>query len=110
MSESAIREPNEIRESCARKVEAVEVSDHFQAILECLLGEDWTTPRLIEMAITPDGHLVGQCEGQASFGTYLGASENLIRNVRGVAAVAELDGDEMGYLLGKVAEIKRQSR
>ena len=27
----------------------------FQAILDCLLGEDTTTPRLVEIAITPDG-------------------------------------------------------
>ena len=41
-----IREPEQIRQDCARKLRAVQVSDHFQAILGCLLGEDWTTPRL----------------------------------------------------------------
>jgi hypothetical protein len=86
----------------------VKVSDHFQAILGCLLGEDWTTPRLVEMVITPDSHLLGRCEGEASFKAFLGASEDLLRNIHGVAPVAELDGDEVGYLLGKVAEIKRQ--
>jgi len=53
-----IREPDEIRQSCARKPRPVQVSPHFQAILGCLLGEDWTTPRLIEMQITPDGHML----------------------------------------------------
>ncbi len=48
-----IRDPDQIRQDCARKLRAVEVSDHFQAILGCLLGEDWTTPRLAEMVITP---------------------------------------------------------
>jgi hypothetical protein len=86
----------------------VQVSDHFQAILGCLLAEDWTTPRLVEMVLTPDGHLLGRCAGQASFTAFLGASENLLRNIHGVAAVAELDGDDLGYLLGKVAEIKRR--
>jgi hypothetical protein len=86
----------------------VQVSDHFRAILGCLLGEDWTTPRLLEMVSTPDGHLLGRCEGQLGFSIFLGASEDLLKNVRGVAAVAELDGDELGYLLGKVAEIKRR--
>jgi hypothetical protein len=33
-----------------------------------------------------------------------------IRNIHGVAPVAELDGDEIGYLVSKVAEIKRQAR
>ena len=44
----------------------------------------------------------------ASFKAFLGASEDLIRNIHGVAPVAELDGDEIGYLVAKVAEIKRQ--
>ena len=34
-----IREPNQIRQSCAQKLRALQFSDHFQAILGCLLGE-----------------------------------------------------------------------
>ena len=86
----------------------MKVSDHFKAILGCLLGEDWTTPRLIEMVITPDGHMLGRCDGEAAFKVFLGASEDLIKNIHGVAPVAELDGDEVGFLVAKVAEIKRQ--
>jgi len=36
------------------------------------------------------------------------ASDVQIRNIHGVAPVAELDGDEVGFLVAKVAEIKRQ--
>jgi hypothetical protein len=103
-----IREPEQIRRDCARKLQAVEISDHFRAILGCLLGEDWTTPRLVEMFITPDGHMLGRCDGEASVRAFLGAAEDLIRNIHGVASVAELDGDEVGYLVGRVAEIKRR--
>lgn len=39
---------------------------------------------------------------------FLGASEDLIRNFHGVAPVAEPDEDEIRYLAGGVAEIKRQ--
>src|SRR5713226_9444692 len=106
--DTPIREPEQIRQDTARKLRAVQVSEHFQAILGCLLGEDWTTPRLLEMMISPDGHMVGRCEGQPRFSTFLGASDDLIRNIHGVAPVAELDGDEVGYLLGKFAEVKRQ--
>jgi hypothetical protein len=106
--ESAIREPDQIRRDCARKLRVVQVSEHFQAILGCLLGEDWTTPRLAEMVITPDGHLLGRCDGEAAFKAFLGASADLLKNIHGAAEVAELDGDEIGYLVGKVAEIKRQ--
>jgi hypothetical protein len=107
--DSPIREPDQIRQDAARKLRAVEVSDHFEAILGCLLGEDWTTPKLVEMVITPDGHLLRRCVGDSSFKAFLGASEDLVRNVHGVAPVAELDGDEVGYLVAKVAEIKRRA-
>ena len=103
-----IREPDQIRLDCARKLQAVQVSDHFRSILGCLLGEDWTTPRLAELVVTPDGHLLGRCEGEASFRAFLGAAEDLLRNVHGVARVADLDGDEAGYLVAKVAEISRR--
>src|SRR4051794_39500685 len=83
MSEPTIREPEEIRRDCARKLRAVQVSNHFQAILGCLLSEDWTTPHLVEMVITPDGHMLGRCDGQASFAAFLGASEDLVRNIHG---------------------------
>ena len=103
-----IREPDQIRQDCARKLRAVRVSDHFQAILGCLLGEDWTTPRLIEMVITSDGHTVGRCDGEADFKVFLGEADDLIKNIHGVAPVAELDGDEIVFLVAKFAEIKRR--
>jgi hypothetical protein len=109
MTEPTIREPEDIRRDCARKLRAVQVSEHFQAILGCLVGEDWTTPRLAEMAVTADGHVLGRCDGEASFKAFLGASADLVRNIHGVAPVAELDGDEVGYLVAKVAEIKRRA-
>src|SRR5580700_9029480 len=105
MTEPTIREPEDIRRDCARKLRSVEVSDHFQAILGCLLGEDWTTPQLVEMVITPDGHLLGRCKGEATIKAFLGASEDLIKNIHGVAPVAGLDGDEIGFLVARVAEI-----
>lgn len=106
--DTPIREPEQIRHDCANKLRAVQVSDHFQAILGCLLGEDWTTPRLVEMVITPDGHLLGRSDGEAAFKAFMVASEVLIKNTHDVAPVAELDGDEIGFLVAKVAEIKRQ--
>lgn len=107
-SDLPIRVPDQIRQDCARKLRSVQVSDHFQAILGCLLGEDWTIPRLAELVITPDGHMIGRCYGEVAFKAFLGAVEDLIKNIHGVALVAKLDGDEIGYLVGKVAEMKRQ--
>jgi hypothetical protein len=108
MTDTPIREPDQIREDCAQKLRVVEFSTHYQAILGCLLGQDWTTPKLVEMVITPEGHLLGRCDGEAAFRVFLGASDELINNIHGIAPVAELDGDEIGFLLARVAAIKRQ--
>ena len=105
-----MREPEDIRYDCSNKLRLVQVSDHFQAILGCLLGEDWTSPRLVEMVVTSDGHLLGRCDGEAEFRAFLGEVDDLVRNIQGVAPVAELDGDEVGYLVAKVAEIKRRKQ
>jgi len=76
--DTPIREPDQIREDCARKLRAVLISDHFQAIQGCLLGEDWTTPRLAEMVITPDGNLLGRCNGEASFKAFRGPTSEAV--------------------------------
>ena len=102
-----MRDPSEIRESCARKIAHVQISDQFRAILGCLLEQDWTTPRLIQMILSPDGHLLGRADGQATEQVYLGTQDDLTKNIHGLAAVAELDGDEVGYLVGAVAASKR---
>jgi hypothetical protein len=107
-NDAPIREPDLDRQDCARKLRSVQVSNHVQAILGCLLGEDWTTSRLVEMAITPDRHLLGRCNGETAFKAFLGDSEDLMTSIHGVAPIAELDGDEIGFIVAKVAEIKRQ--
>jgi hypothetical protein len=61
------------------------------------------------MLITPDGHLLGRCDGEVGFSASLGAPEDLIRNIHGLVSVVELDGDELGHLLGRVAETKRRA-
>ncbi len=104
MHDTPVRDPDQIRQGCARKLQAVQVSDHFQAILGCLLGQAWTTPRMVGMVITP----LGRCDGEATFKAFLGDSEDLLKNIHGVVPVAELDGDEIGFLVARVAEIKRQ--
>lgn len=60
------------------------------------------------MTITSDGKVIARCDGESAFKAFLGSSNDLIRNIHGVAPVAELDGDEVGYLVSRVAEIKRQ--
>jgi hypothetical protein len=60
------------------------------------------------MILSPDGHLLGRADGQATEQVYLGTQDDLTKNIHGLAPVAELDGDEVGYLVGAVAAIKRR--
>lgn len=104
-----IREPEQIRLDVSRKVRAIQVSDQFTAILACLVGEKgWTTPVLAELVATSDGMLLGRRGGEPEFRGFLGSVDDLLRNIHGLAPVAELDGDELGYLVARVAEIKRR--
>jgi hypothetical protein len=107
MTDQPIREPAQIRQDCSRKIRSVETSSMFTAILGCLLGEDWSTPRIQGLYLSPDGMLLARVEGEISHKMFLGAQADLIRNIHGLAKVAELDGDEVGYLLGEVARLKR---
>jgi len=105
-----MRESAEIRSSCAAKLAGIETGPQFSALLGCLLEEDWTTPRIEELCISPDRCVLARLAGEAAFKVFIGTETDLIRNIHGIAKVAELDGDEVGFLLGKVAAIQRQPR
>jgi hypothetical protein len=93
--------------STVRKLEPIETSGMFTAILGCLLDEDWTTPKIEDLYITPDHCILARETGQVTHKLFIGAEADLIRNIHGIAEIAKLDGDELGYLLGKVAEARR---
>lgn len=63
---------------------------------------------LVAFVATPDGMLLGRCESEPDFRGFLSIVDDLLRNILGRALVAELDGHEMGYLVARVAEIKRR--
>lgn len=54
MSEKPIREPDEIRMDCARKLATVQISGVFSAFLGGLLGDGWTSTRIEDARITSD--------------------------------------------------------
>ena len=106
MPEPTLREPEQIRQDCVKKLRPVETSGVFTAILGCLLGEDWSTPRIEQMIVTTKC-LLARTEGEVTHKLFLGAEEDLIRNIHGIAKTAELDGDEVGYLVAAIAKLKR---
>jgi hypothetical protein len=106
MIEPPIREPDEIRQSLAAKLRQIEADGQFSTALACYLAEQWTTPRIEELFLTSDRRLVVRFTGEPEMRVYEGTRAHLIREIHAVAKSAELDGDELGYLLGKVAELK----
>ena len=79
----------------------------FSAPFAALLDEDWTTPKIEELLISSDRCILARPTGEVTHKLFIGAEADLIRNIHGIAEVAGLDGDELGYLLGKVAEARR---
>ena len=51
---------------------------------------------------------LGRCEGEPEVRGLPGSVDDLLRNIFGLAPVAELDEHERGCLVSRVAEIKRK--
>jgi hypothetical protein len=109
MNHKPSRLAKEIRRDCAEKLRSIEINVVFLAILASLLEEDWTTPNIMELRFTPDRRLWVRRVVKVNFKGFRCAEADLIRNIHGVAAVAELDGDVVGYLLGQVAKLKEMN-
>jgi len=52
--------------------------------------------------------LLGRCEGEPESRGFLGSVDDLLRNMHGLAPVAALNGDALGYPVARAAEIKRR--
>jgi hypothetical protein len=106
MLQNHVRIPEFLRRGCVRKLKTVEMSNIFRAILASLLDEDWTAPNIVELRFSRDRRLLGRSAGALRFKAFHCLESGLIRDIHGIAGAAELDGDELGYLLGRVAKIK----
>jgi hypothetical protein len=107
MADHPLREPSQLRADCARKLKPIETGEIFTAILATLLDEDWTTPQIEELFITSDRFILARPAGEMTHKLFIGRETDLMRNIHGIAEVAGLDGDEFGYMLGKVAQARR---
>jgi hypothetical protein len=106
MIQNGCRIPEHLRRGCASKLRSIKTSNVFRAILASLLEEDWTTPNIVELRFSPGHRLLGRAAGAVTFKAFHCLKAGLIRNIHGIAATAELDGNELGYLLARVAKIK----
>ena len=103
-----MREPEQVRQDCARKLRTVLFAEHYQAILGCLLGEHFAERQPIDLKIAADDEISGPCDDGESFSAWVGPSEILLHNVRTIAKTCELNEEEIAYLLVRVAAIKRE--
>lgn len=108
MEETTIREPEQIRADCARKLLLVIRGPKVRAVLGHFVREVWAAPQIADVRLTCAGRIVARLEGLTSFGIDLGERTGLIRAIHRIAPQAALDGDEVGYLLAQVAQIKRE--
>jgi hypothetical protein len=105
---STIRLPEHIRQDCADKLRSAKLDDHFKMALGGLLDEAWITPRIVEVIVNPDGYLFGRYDDDLDCQVYLGTARQLLQRIHEIAPVVQLDGDELGFLVGKVAGMKRK--
>jgi hypothetical protein len=70
------------------------MSSKMTALVGCILGQAWTTPRLIGMTITSDGFVLGMWQGDIGFNDFIGASADLYRNWTAFLDAAELTSTE----------------
>jgi hypothetical protein len=100
------RNPPEERVIDKLHPDRLQTSDKFTAILGALLGQDWTTPRLVELSISSDECLLGRAEGDVGFNVFLGSAKDLLENLLGVADAAGLTPEERRWLLDKARALR----
>lgn len=108
MENKPIREPEELRQSCIKKIRPHVELEVQQAAIAYLLGDKWTERGFIELALDWDGDVLGRREDEKDFHEELCSLEDFGSYVIYRAKLAGLDGDEQGYLLGRAVTVKRK--
>jgi hypothetical protein len=101
----SVPEAEQIRQHCAAKLKRVKVYGQATAVVGCLLGGHWTSPRIVELRRTANGFLLGRVEGGPKFKQLLGTEDDVVRDIQHIAKAAGLDEDELGYLLAQIATV-----
>lgn len=70
------------------------MSPKMAAIVGCILGMDWTKPRITGLMVTTDGGLLASTDEDPLFDEFLGSSYDLLANWNRLLDVAELSEEE----------------
>src|SRR4051794_36087948 len=106
MTNLTLRNAEQIRLSCARKIGSIEIGLAFAVILAFLLGDRWASRLVGDMRLTPAGSLLIRSTAATAFTVFRSAEVVLLRGFLQIAYLAGLDGDELRYLLGRLAQLK----
>ena len=70
------------------------MSGKMAAIVGYVLGEEFTSPQVAELAVTSDGFVLARRSGDIGCNDWIGEVGDLERNVRNLLEAAELTSDE----------------
>ena len=70
------------------------MSNKMAAIVAYILDEQWTSPRITEMAITSDGQVLTAMDGEVGLNHIIGGAKDLDRNIEDLLDAAELSNEE----------------
>lgn len=82
------------------------LSGLMTAILACLLGEEWTNPKIAELVITSDGFVMARREGDIGHNEFIGSDRDLLANLMGIAATVDMTREENDWLLALTQPIR----
>lgn len=87
-----------------------DMSPMMSAIVGFLVDEAYTTPRIEQLCVTVDGHVLAQPEGRIGADAYVGMADDLVRNLKNLFVAAKLTKAERfeaaALVLHKIPEIK----
>jgi hypothetical protein len=86
------------------KITRIKTSGKMMAIMGYILDKELTDPSYASITITSDGHVLGMHRGDIGYNDYIGSIHDFVRNVNGLANVAELTQDEKKYMLKLLRE------
>lgn len=87
----------EIRQALGRKLHPGRfdgISGKMSAIVGFILGEKFTDPEIVEMAITFDGFVMGRVRGDIGMNDIIGSASDLERNWGSLLQTADLNDVE----------------
>ena len=94
-----------VRQRVVRKVEPLAKSGEIQpellAIVSYLLNQDWTTPKITDLVVTPDAMVLASISGQVGHGVFLSSLEDVTYNMAMIAGYVGLTNEEEVWFRGE---------